>query len=108
MWDIYPKSASLLQPKELTMIHAKCGCENGKCQVCRGEGCKHPAGKTKVMYVGLVCDACATYIDPKYLLSSDNPELSEYRYSSMEECGIAGEHTTSCDDDGFCNLCGHQ
>jgi hypothetical protein len=85
--------------------------------VCKGEGCKHPAGKTKVMYapsgipkghVGLVCDQCAKYTDPKYVLSSDNPELSEYRYSSMEECGIAGEHTTSCDDDGFCNLCGFQ
>jgi hypothetical protein len=32
----------------------------------------------------------------------------EFDYQSKEECIKAGDHLVSCDNDGFCNLCGHQ
>lgn len=29
-------------------------------------------------------------------------------YIGHNECRESGQHLTSCDDDGFCNSCGHQ
>ena len=31
-----------------------------------------------------------------------------YRYDTLEECEASGDHNQSCDDNGFCNACGHQ
>jgi hypothetical protein len=31
-----------------------------------------------------------------------------YHHDSLLECRLAGMHLTSCDDDGYCNFCGHQ
>lgn len=31
-----------------------------------------------------------------------------YLYDSPEECKTWGDHLTDCDDDGYCNHCGHQ
>ena len=39
--------------------------------------------------------------DPVYLSGG-------YMYYTLEDCIESGEHLTSCDDDGFCNLCGNQ
>ena len=32
----------------------------------------------------------------------------EYLYEDPEECLESGDHLKSCDEDGFCNYCGHQ
>lgn len=38
----------------------------------------------------------------------DEDDLSEgYEFESLEECEAAGAHLSTTDDDGFCNLCGH-
>lgn len=29
-------------------------------------------------------------------------------YKSVEECIAAGAHLEDCDEDGYCNACGHQ
>ena len=31
-----------------------------------------------------------------------------YQYDTQLNCRLAGMHLTSCDDDGYCNFCGHQ
>lgn len=31
-----------------------------------------------------------------------------YMYGSVEECIKYGNHLTTCDEDGYCNLCGYQ
>jgi len=28
--------------------------------------------------------------------------------STLDECVVSGYHLQSCDDDGYCNSCGHQ
>jgi hypothetical protein len=35
-------------------------------------------------------------------------EMGEYLYSDEEECKICGAHLGYCDEDGYCNYCGHQ
>lgn len=35
-------------------------------------------------------------------------EHGEYLYSSAAECREAGDHLKSCDNDGYCNVCGEQ
>ena len=36
------------------------------------------------------------------------PDVRDYDYDSQSDCIISGQHLKSCDDDGFCNNCGHQ
>lgn len=43
------------------------------------------------------------YTDPVIMGFEPEPLPDE-----VQECIEAGEHLTSCDDDGFCNACGHQ
>ncbi len=31
-----------------------------------------------------------------------------YEYGTLAECLASGQHLTDCDEDGYCNLCGHQ
>lgn len=35
-------------------------------------------------------------------------EPDEYTHEDKEECSRAGDHLKSCDEDGYCNLCGEQ
>jgi len=50
---------------------------------------------------------CGVYSIPSL---DDQPYEEEYPYvyDSVEECKENGDHTKSCDDDGFCIYCGHQ
>lgn len=32
----------------------------------------------------------------------------DYKYETYEECESSGKHFSSCDEDGYCNLCGYQ
>lgn len=34
--------------------------------------------------------------------------MSDYLYDSPDDCVAAGHHLESCDNDGYCNYCGHQ
>lgn len=38
----------------------------------------------------------------------DEGGSGEYEFDSVEECIEAGCHLDDCDDDGYCNHCGHQ
>ena len=42
----------------------------------------------------------------KQVFYQDDPD--DYIYDSVEECKESGDHLVTCDDDGYCNLCGHQ
>jgi len=33
---------------------------------------------------------------------------SDYLYADPIDCMMEGEHLLYCDEDGYCNLCGHQ
>ena len=48
---------------------------------------------------------CGVYCIPSL---DDQPYGDDYLYEDPEECLEAGDHLKSCDDDGFCNNCGHQ
>ena len=32
----------------------------------------------------------------------------KHKYDDPLDCMIEGEHLSDCDEDGYCNLCGHQ
>lgn len=51
----------------------KCNCENRACG--HDLGCQRPAGATKIMYIGFVCDACAQKYPDEYKLVSARPPL---------------------------------
>lgn len=46
----------------------RCNCENLRCQECDGKGCKNEAGKRRAMYVGALCDGCASHTPERYLI----------------------------------------
>lgn len=31
-----------------------------------------------------------------------------YEHNTLEDCIASNDHLSSCDDDGYCNLCGYQ
>lgn len=64
-----------------------CRCENSHCQVCHGGPCSNEAGQTKVLYIGMMCDGCAKYIDPKYIIPAD--------YEACGECGFDHDYETN-------------
>jgi hypothetical protein len=45
-----------------------CNCENSKCRVCRGRGCRRDAGVARAMYIGPICNGCASEMPPEYML----------------------------------------
>lgn len=46
----------------------RCNCENSKCRVCRGRGCRREATKSRAMYIGAICNGCASEMPPEYML----------------------------------------
>jgi hypothetical protein len=51
----------------------RCNCENLNCD--HGEApCKSPAGKRKAMYVGALCDRCASKMPSKYMQEADSED----------------------------------
>ena len=41
-------------------------------------------------------------------IDDDDIEITDETEDDLQDCIIAGTHLKSCDDDGFCNECGHQ
>lgn len=56
------------------------------------------------------CTKCgATWTDELKLCGYSHLGVpAEYEYASLQKCLSSGKHLTNCDDDGYCNLCGHQ
>ena len=51
---------------------------------------------------------CGVYAIPSLEDQPYGDEDYAFVYDSDEECIENGDHTKSCDDDGFCIYCGHQ
>lgn len=69
-----------------------CNCENVKCQVCKGEGCRNSAGEQRFAYIGVVCDPCAGYMPAQYKLPPSGSQEQDIlaaleRYASTPQAG---------------------
>jgi hypothetical protein len=53
------------------MSDNRCNCESMKCPVCQGNGCSHSAGKRRAMYVGALCDGCASHMPAEYMVAEE-------------------------------------
>jgi len=47
-------------------------------------------------------------LDTAIMAFKKNHPLECGQYESLEDCVASGQHLTDCDDDGYCNSCGHQ
>ena len=57
--------------KYATKGDARCNCENIKCEEMGAHvagHCKQKSTGKKVMYLGPICDECAMFMDPQYLI----------------------------------------
>jgi hypothetical protein len=52
----------------------RCNCENKDCRVCRGRGCNREATKSRAMYIGPICNGCASEMPPEYMLPDAKEE----------------------------------
>lgn len=69
------------QPRKGTTV-AKCQCENSHCGNCNGRSeCAFPASTVvECMFIGGICDACATFMSREYLHAIGTHEPVGYDY----------------------------
>jgi hypothetical protein len=85
----------------------KCNCENLKCSnngLHEPGKCQASAGKKKAIYVGALCDACASKMDQKYITVTETKicvTVREMRQMIAETLSL--ETVSTCEGD--CKIC---
>lgn len=65
----------------------RCNCENSRCPVCGGMGCKVEAGTQRALYVGVLCDDCAKHMPEEYMVSDTAVECPDCGSTAHDVCG---------------------
>lgn len=48
------------------------------------------------------------YLEENYPDDEEDSDAGEYEFDTLADCKASGRHLSTCDDDGYCNLCGEQ
>lgn len=68
----------------------RCNCENSKCPICDGCGCKNQAGRYRAIYIGGICDGCAFHMPNEYL--TEAYMTRHHAITFEEELSFRGDH----------------